>query len=69
MIWSNKPPTTSGYFWMRTKWKDEVGEPVIYWWNGVFVWTGGANMDPKHLLFGPPIPTPEQCAEIAKGKS
>jgi len=72
VIWSETPPTKSGWYWVKSRGSDQV------WiaertrggvWDHV---SGEYPTDSKAselILFGPPIPSPEQCHEIAKGQS
>lgn len=60
MIWSNKPPTTSGWYWVKGDASDEMCPTRLHI-------DGSWECHPSMVLFGPPIPTPEQCHEIAKG--
>jgi hypothetical protein len=67
VIWSETPPTKSGWYWVKlTNRKDHF--PV---WTSGDKWVCGGILSPERMargyLFGPPIPSPEQCAEIAKG--
>lgn len=60
-IWSESPPTKSGWYWVKSK---SIGKE--------FTWEVdeqglGDLWHASELLFGPAIPLPEQCAEIAKG--
>lgn len=69
MIWSETPPTKAGTYWIQQiKSGREFGSTLSEsgeWDAYDGFWDNGTQL----VLFGPPIPTPEVCTEIAKGES
>lgn len=71
MTWSKTPPTESGWYWVKIRGgKETIGElgcagVLSHWFiDGGWETAEAVVVD---YLFGPAIPSPEQCAEIAKG--
>lgn len=66
-IWSETPPAKAGTYLVNCG--DGVADTVTLD-DDLRLWLGGYPMHVSDLtgfLFGPAIPSPEQCAEIAKG--
>lgn len=72
MIWSETPPTKSGWYWVKAR---NTGSQFVRFRTDDGYWPFAGNVTPaddrmaRYYLFGPPIPSPEQCHEIAKGQS
>lgn len=67
MIWSETPPTKAGTYLVYCGYG---AADTVTLDDDLRLWIGGHPFHVSDLtgyLFGPPIPTPEVCAEIAKG--
>ena len=68
MIWSETPPTKLGLYYVKHRESGEVQPGCLDGVNWYFMWPyeDWFPVDcPDKFFFGPPIPTPEACAEMS----